>query len=56
MKIVEEAGGKVLGDPWDIPGVGAYVCFLDTEGNQVSMIQPLPMKRPSAKGTRSKKR
>jgi len=44
MKKVEEAGGKVLGEPWDIPGVGLYVSFFDTEGNRVSMLQP---KRPS---------
>jgi predicted enzyme related to lactoylglutathione lyase len=25
---VEKAGGKVLGQPWDIPGVGLYVSFL----------------------------
>ena len=42
MKIVEEAGGEVLGEPWDIPGVGLYVSFLDTEGNRVSMLQPKP--------------
>ena len=40
MKNVESAGGKVLGEPWDIPGVGSYVSFLDTEGNRVGMIQP----------------
>jgi hypothetical protein len=40
MKSVESAGGKVLGEPWDIPGVGLYVSFLDTEGNRVGMIQP----------------
>jgi uncharacterized protein len=40
MKKVEEAGGKVLGEPWDIPGVGLYVSFIDTEGNRVSMLQP----------------
>jgi predicted enzyme related to lactoylglutathione lyase len=40
MKNVEEAGGKVLGEPWDIPGVGLYVSFIDTEGNRVSMLQP----------------
>jgi len=39
-KKVEEAGGKVLGEPWDIPGVGLYVAFIDTEGNRVSMLQP----------------
>jgi hypothetical protein len=40
MKKVETAGGKVLGEPWDIPGVGLYVSFFDTEGNRVSMLQP----------------
>jgi len=40
IKKVEEAGGKVLGEPWDIPGVGLYVSFFDTEGNRVSMLQP----------------
>src|SRR5512137_1102685 len=40
MKSVEEAGGKVLGEPMDIPGVGMYVAFIDTEGNRVSMLQP----------------
>ena len=40
MKNVEEAGGKVLGEPSDIPGVGLYVSFFDTEGNRVSMLQP----------------
>jgi predicted enzyme related to lactoylglutathione lyase len=40
MKKVEKAGGKVLGEPWDIPNVGLYVAFIDTEGNRVSMLQP----------------
>lgn len=40
MKKVEKAGGKVLGEPWDIPGVGLYVAFMDTEGNRISMLQP----------------
>lgn len=39
---VTAAGGKILGEPWDIPGVGAYISFLDTEGNRVSLLQPLP--------------
>ncbi len=43
MKRVTEAGGKVLGEPMDIPGVGAYVAFLDSEGNRSCMLQPLPM-------------
>jgi len=39
---VVEAGGRVLGEPMEIPGVGQYVSFTDTEGNRVSMLQPLP--------------
>lgn len=40
MKKITEAGGKVLGEPADIPGVGSYVSFTDTEGNRVSILQP----------------
>ena len=40
MKDVTAAGGKVLGEPMDIPGVGKYVSFIDTEGNRVSILQP----------------
>jgi predicted enzyme related to lactoylglutathione lyase len=40
MMKVERSGGKVLGEPMDIPGIGLYVSFFDTEGNRVSMIQP----------------
>ena len=40
MTKVEKSGGKVLGEPMDIPGIGLYVSFFDTEGNRVSMIQP----------------
>ncbi len=40
MKNVEAAGGKVLGEPVDIPTVGLYVSFTDTEGNLVSLLQP----------------
>ncbi len=49
MKAVEEAGGKVLGGsqgagkPDEIPGVGLYVSFVDTEGNRVGMLQPVGM-------------
>ena len=42
MSGVTKAGGKVLGEPMDIPGVGRYVGFYDTEGNRLSMLQPLP--------------
>lgn len=40
VKIVEKAGGKILGHPVEIPGVGWYVSFIDTEGNRASMLQP----------------
>jgi len=39
-KSVRDAGGNVLGEPIEIPGVGKYVSFTDTEGNRVSMLQP----------------
>ena len=40
MRNVEKSGGKVLGEPMDIPGIGMYVSFLDTENNRAGMIQP----------------
>lgn len=39
-KEIEAAGGKILGEPMDIPGIGLYVAFQDTEGNRVGMLQP----------------
>ena len=39
---VRRAGGEVLGAPMEIPGVGQYVSFQDSEGNRVSILQPLP--------------
>ena len=45
MRKVTAAGGKVLGEPMMIPGVGRYVSFMDTEDNRVSMLQPLPRDR-----------
>lgn len=42
MKRVTEAGGEILGEPMEVPGIGQYVSFYDTEGNRVSMLQPLP--------------
>ena len=40
MKKVTAAGGTLLGKPTDIPGVGKFVSFRDTEGNRASMLQP----------------
>ena len=39
MARVTEAGGQVLGEPMEIPGIGEYISFLDTEGNRNSMLQ-----------------
>ncbi len=53
MKEVEKAGGKILGgmdqagkhsmEPMEIPGVGLWISFQDSEGNRVSMLQPKGM-------------
>jgi uncharacterized protein len=39
---VRAAGGEVLGEPMDIPGIGTYVRCKDTEGNFFTILQPLP--------------
>ena len=43
MKKVADAGGNILGEPMEIPGIGQYVSFTDSEGNRVSMLQPKNM-------------
>jgi len=48
MDRISKAGGRLLGEPMQIPGVGGYVSFMDTEGNRVSLLQPLPMPRATA--------
>ena len=50
MKKVAASGGKVLGKPMEIPGFGMYVSFYDTEGNRVSMMEPIPKMKAKAKG------
>jgi predicted enzyme related to lactoylglutathione lyase len=40
IKKVTAAGGKIIGEPQMIPGVGMWVSFYDTENNRVSMLQP----------------
>jgi len=42
IKNVDHAGGKLIGDIMEIPGVGKYISFTDTEGNHVGMLQPIP--------------
>lgn len=48
MKKIVDAGGKIIGgmkpgEPDEIPGVGLYIAFTDTEGNRVSLLQPKGM-------------
>lgn len=47
MRKIAKAGGTVLGEPMDVPGIGKYVSFVDTEGNRVSVLQPAPMGKPA---------
>jgi predicted enzyme related to lactoylglutathione lyase len=53
---VTKAGGSVLGEPMDIPGVGNYVSFMDPEGNRVSMLQPIPRNWHAPKKKAAKKK
>lgn len=39
IKAVKEAGGEIIGEQMDIPGVGQYVSIRDSEGNIVGMLQ-----------------
>jgi predicted enzyme related to lactoylglutathione lyase len=42
MRKITAAGGTLFGEPMEIPGIGQYASFRDTEGNRVSILQPLP--------------
>ena len=41
ISLIAASGGTGLGSPVDIPGVGRYVPFRDSEGNICSILQPL---------------
>ena len=47
---VKKAGGKIIGGASgegkidDIPGIGRYISFMDSEGNIVGILEPLPRK------------
>ena len=43
MKKVIDAGGTILGEPMEIPGIGQYVSITDSEGNRVGMLEPFEM-------------
>ena len=40
IEAVKKSGGEVIGEKMDIPGIGTYASFRDTEGNNVGMLQP----------------
>ena len=40
MKMITGSGGKTIGEPVNIPNVGWWVSFTDTEGNRSSILQP----------------
>lgn len=45
MQRVKDGGGKITGGskpgvPDEIPGIGLYIAFEDTEGNRIAMLQP----------------
>jgi uncharacterized protein len=45
IKKIEAAGGKVLSEPFELPGVGLFVSFTDTEGNVGTINQDFTIKR-----------
>jgi len=34
--MVKKSGGEILGNPMNIPGIGEFVMFKDTEGNMLA--------------------
>lgn len=56
MNKVTKAGGRVLGEPMEIPGVGGYVSFMDSEGNRVGILEPLKMAKAKKKRPATKKK
>jgi predicted enzyme related to lactoylglutathione lyase len=45
MTRIESAGGKILGEPFELPGVGLFVDFQDTEGNVATINQDFTIKQ-----------
>ncbi len=42
MKDITTQGGELFGDMMDIPGIGKYISFKDTDDNLVGMLEPNP--------------
>ena len=45
IKKIEAAGGKVLGEPFELSDVGLFCDIIDTEGNRVTINQDFTIKR-----------
>lgn len=43
VKKVVENGGTIIGEPYEIAGVGQYASFTDTEGNNIALLKPFPL-------------
>lgn len=43
MQAVTKSGGRIIGALMEIPGIGTYASFRDTEDNLVGMLQPQGM-------------
>lgn len=43
IEAVKKAGGAIEGKPINIPGIGEFIMFKDSEGNRVGMLQPSNM-------------
>ncbi len=40
---IKQSGGTNISEAMEIPGVGMYATFVDTEGNRLSIMQPKQM-------------
>lgn len=45
IKKVQAAGGTLIGEVQEMPGVGLFASFLDTEGNLLTLNQDFTIKR-----------
>ena len=39
---IKASGGTIIREPEEIPGIGMWASFRDTEGNRVSVLKPNP--------------
>jgi predicted enzyme related to lactoylglutathione lyase len=50
---IKAAGGEVVSEPYELPGIGLFATFHDTEGNLVQVNQDFAVKRlPEGSDTR----